>query len=251
MDLAMFTRKTCVVTGAANGIGRGGAAYFVGRGARVALLDVVETVGDVARELGGESVAYRCDLMKTAECAGILGEVRKKFGSINMFINVAGLANRTPVENITEDEWDMVCGVNLKGAFFASQQAYKFMMSDGGGRILNFSSLRSRRSDGRHLLYETSKAGIEAMTRCLAVAGGPHKIMANAIALSYVITPMTEHNLRREGWKETALRRIPMGSFLEIGDVVKLAGFLMSDENAGITGQTVVIDRGTSVKSDI
>lgn len=235
--------RVCVVTGAAGGIGRQIALTFAGEGARVAIVDIQqEKAEEVAAETGGK--AYFCNLRSVSEIEAVMAAMQRDFGRIDVLVNVAGLANRTPIEEITEEEWDRVNDINLKAAFFMAKEAYKLMKRQGGGKIINMSSQRSRASDGSHTIYDGTKAALEAVTRSLAVAGGPHNIAANSILPGYVLTPMTRHNLEDEKWLAHLHARVPMKRLIEMQEIANAALFLASDQSNGMTGQDIVMDGG-------
>jgi len=238
--------RVCVITGAASGIGRQITLTFAKEGAKTAIVDIQkEKALETACDANGK--AYLCDLRSVAEIEATMSAVKEDFGHVDVLVNVAGLANRTPIEEITEQEWDLLNDVNLKAAFFMAKEAYKVMLEQGSGKIINISSHRARTSDGRHTIYDATKAGVEAITRSFAVAGGPHGIVANTIVPSYVITPMTAHNLENKGWLDHLKNRIPLGRLFEMQEVANIALFLASDNSSGINGQAIVLDGGWTI----
>ena len=235
--------KVCVVTGAASGIGHQIAVTLAQAGGKVCVVDVQKEKAEAsAAEVGGK--AYLCDLRSVAEIESTMAAIVADFGRVDVLVNVAGLANRTPNESITEAEWDLLNDVNLKATYFMSKEAYKVMLGQGSGKIINFSSHRGSISDGRHTIYDATKAGVEAVTRSFAVSGGPKGITCNAIAPAYVITRMTTHNLENPEWMAHMCSRIPLGRLLEMQEVANLALYLASDKSTGINGQTIHLDGG-------
>jgi len=238
--------RVCVITGAASGIGRQIAVTYANEGAKVAIVDIQkEKAEEAAKETGGR--AYACNLRSVAEIESTMAAIYRDLGRVDVLVNVAGLANRTPIEEISEEEWDLLNDVNLKATFFMSKEAFKIMLKQGSGKIINLSSHRAHTSDGRHTIYDATKAGVEAITRSFAVAGGPKGIVTNAIAPAYVITPMTAHNLQREGWLEHMKQRIPLGRLFEMQEIANVALFLASDNSSGINGQAILVDGGWTV----
>lgn len=236
--------KVSVVTGGAGGIGRQIALTLAKEGSKVAILDFKQEEGKkTAQEVEGKF--FYCDLRGIENIEASFGEILQHFGSIDILVNCAGVANRTPIENITEEEWDLLNNVNLKAAFFTSKEVCKIMTQQSmGGRILNVSSVRAYQSDGKHTIYDVTKAGLLAMTRSFAVAYAKNNIKVNAICPGYVLTPMTEHNLDRKDWYEWICDRIPVGRLTDMQEVANTVLFLVSDEALGITGQNVVVDGG-------
>jgi len=239
--------KIGIITGGSCGIGKQIALTFAKEGARIAVLDInIEEGNKVAEQTGGKF--YHCDLRYINGIEPVFKSILDDFGAINILVNSAGLANRTTIENITEEEWDLLNNVNLKSVFFASKQAYLMMRGNGmPGKIINIASLRGMLSDGRHTIYDATKAGVLAMTRSFAVACAKDNIQVNAICPGYVLTPMTEHNLNRKDWYEWICGRIPMGRLTEMQEVADAALFLASDESRGMTGQHIVVDGGWSI----
>ena len=235
--------KCCIITGAAGGIGLQIATAFAQEGAKVALLDVQEDkIKAEAAKLGGRP--YVCDLRSVESIEKAFAAVLNDLKRIDVLVNCAGLANRTPIEDIVEEEWDLLCDVNLKGLFFASREAYRAMLKQGGGKIVNISSIRGYMSDGRHVIYDSTKAAVHAMTRTFAVAGGPKGIITNSISPAYVLTPMTRHNLQRKGWLESIVAHIPIGRLMEMEEVSNAALYLASDLSSGVNGHDLIVDGG-------
>lgn len=244
--------KVCIVTGAANGIGRKTAETFAKEGAKVALVDVqIELANKVSYAINETakniSKAYKCNLRSVTEIQKTVKEIYKDFSKIDILVNVAGLANRTSNENITEEEWDLLNDVNLKAVFFMGQAAYQIMLGQGYGKIINLASQRAHTTDGSHTIYDATKAGVQAITRGFAVTGGRKGICTNTVTPGYVITPMTAHNLENEGWLSHMKERIPLGRLIEMQEVANVITFLASDNCSGVNGQNFVIDGGWTV----
>lgn len=247
-----FDGTVCVVTGAASGIGEEIARQFGARGAVVAVVDIrLDAAGEVAGQITdtgpGTATAFGCDLRSVPEIEAAVAAVHSRLGRIDVVVNVAGLANRTHVEDITESEWDLLNDVNLKAPFFLAQQAYRVMRAQGSGKIINIASHRAHTTDGRHLVYAATKAGLQAVTRDLAVAGGRHGIEVNTVSPGYVLTAMTEHNLQNQEWLGHLQARIPLGRLLEVREVANAVLFLASPRTSGITGQNLLVDGGWTV----
>lgn len=245
-----FDGKVSVITGGANGIGRQIAIELSRRGSKTAIIDIKEAEGAAAAgeaSAFSQSAFYRCDLRKHAEIQSAMNAIIGYFGKTDILVNCAGLANRTPIGDITQEEWDSLNDVNLKAAFFVSQQACISMKKNGGGRIVNLSSIRAYQADGRHTIYDVTKAGILAMTRSFAVAFAKDNITVNAVSPGYVLTPMTAHNWERKGFAQWLSKRVPMGRLIETREVVDTVLFLVSDHASGITGQDILVDGGWMV----
>lgn len=238
--------KVCVVTGAASGIGREISLAYAKEGAKVAGVDVqLQKALDTAGLTGGS--AHACDLRSVQQIEQVMQEIYQKYGRVDVLVNGAGLANRTQVEAITEQEWDLLMDVNLKATFFMAQQAYRIMCKQGSGKIINIASHRARMADGRHTIYDATKAGVEAITRSLAVAGGDQGVFTNTLAPTYVITPMTAHNLERKDWVEYVSSRIPIGRLLKAEEMANFAVFMASELSNGMNGHTIMVDGGWTI----
>lgn len=244
--------KICIVTGAANGIGRKTAESFAAEGAKVALVDVqIELAREVAEKINktakNKSKAYECNLRSVDEIKKTVAEIYKDFSKIDALVNVAGLANRTPNEKITEAEWDLLNDVNLKAVFFMGQAVYQIMLEQGYGKIINLASQRAHTTDGSHTIYDATKAGVQAVTRGFAVTGGRKGICTNTVTPGYVLTPMTAHNLENKGWLDHMQERVPLGRLIEMDEVANVITFLASDKCSGVNGQNFVVDGGWTV----
>ena len=244
--------KVSVVTGGAGGIGRQIALTLAKAGSAVAIVDINDKTGTaVATELQAittKAKFIQCDLTKVVNIENAFKDVKESFGTVDILVNCAGLTNRTPIENISEAEWDLLNSVNLKATFFASQVAVKIMKAKHSGKIVSISSLRAHVTDDKHTIYDVTKAGIEAMTRSFAVAFGKEHINVNAVAPGYVLTPMTRHNLDDAGWLDRLKSRVPLGRLVEMQEVADAVLFMVSDSADAIAGQTLIIDGGRQVQ---
>lgn len=242
---AKFKDKVTVVSGGASGIGNATASGFANAGARVAILDINREVGEkVAAELPGAAF-FQCDLRDVSAIKRAFGEIAAAMGEVDIMVNCAGLANRTPIVDTTEEEWDLLNDVNLKATFFCAQQAAVSMLRGGkGGRIVNIGSHRARLTDDRHTIYAATKAAVQAVARGFGVAFARDGITVNTISPGYVLSPMTSHNLQNKEWLDWVTSRIPMGRLIEFKEVVAAIMFLCSPEASGITGQNLYVDGG-------
>jgi NAD(P)-dependent dehydrogenase (short-subunit alcohol dehydrogenase family) len=241
--------KVCIVTGAAMGIGQKTAETFADQGAKVAIVDVnvekgKESAENINKKHPESAKFYQCNLRKVIEIRQTVEDIHRDFSRIDVLCNIAGLANRTPNESITEEEWDLITDVNLKAVFFMSQAAYRIMLKQGFGKIINLSSHRGTCTDGSHTIYDATKAGVQALARGFAVSGGSKGIAAMAVAPGYVLTPMTAHNLDTPGWLDNLKKRVPLGRFIEMQEVANVLTFAASDKSSGINGHTLFVDGG-------
>lgn len=241
-------QKTAIVTGGAKGIGQQVALKLAGEGIVVFIADMAEdlarqTVQMIKDTSNNEAFAVKTDVGNKADVTHLMDTVAEKFGRIDILFNSAGICSRTALEDISEDEWDQVLDINLKGTFLTSQAALPLMKQQPGGSILNMASMAGKVGGvavGAH--YSASKAGIICLTKSFAKALAPYKISVNALAPGPVETDMIQD------WpvdlKQTMANQCPMGRLAEIPDVVEAAMFLLSDRAGYITGQTLNINGG-------
>jgi NAD(P)-dependent dehydrogenase (short-subunit alcohol dehydrogenase family) len=240
--------KVCVITGAASGIGQRAAKHFASEGAAAAVVDVLEdagkaTVEDIAAK-GGKARFYKCDVRNVAQIGETVAAIRKDFGKIDALLNIAGVSRRATPDQLSEEDWDFVLDINLKGAFFMAQACYRVMLEQGYGKILNLGSPRGLATDTTHVAYDASKGGLHAITRSFAVAGGPKGITANTVAPGYVMTDMTRHNLENKDWYDYFKRRNPMGEFIDPQELANVLAFHVSDKVKNVNGNLFIIDGG-------
>jgi NAD(P)-dependent dehydrogenase (short-subunit alcohol dehydrogenase family) len=237
--------KVALVTGGNKGIGRAIAQLFTEQGARVIVnypndLNLPERLD----ELGEAAIAICADVGKIAEIDQLFAEVEQRVGRLDILVNNAGIFPRAEVLDVTEQIWDDVHNINLKGTFFCAQRAARLMIAQGtGGRIVNVASVSALQPDARGAHYCASKAGVVAVTKSLALALAPYGIAVNAIAPGLTDTAqpragMTEDEIRQ--WGE----RNPWGRVASPRDIARAALYLASDLSEYVTGQTVFVNGG-------
>lgn len=245
--------KVALVTGGRRGLGKAIALAFAGAGADVAICDnVVESgeLGTVAEEiqsLGRRSLAVQTDVTRSSEVGNMVQRVMNELGVIDILVNNAGIlgVGATLLET-TEDEWDKVFDVDLKGCYLCSQAVGKEMVKQRRGNVINIASvggLKVRRR-GRGAAYSIAKAGIIMLTRILAVELASYNIRVNAIAPSMVRTEMAQRIVADPDAVAAEEARIPLGRLGEPVDIAATALFLASDASSYVTGHTVVVEGG-------
>jgi NAD(P)-dependent dehydrogenase (short-subunit alcohol dehydrogenase family) len=240
-----FAGKTAVVTGAGNGIGAATALRIAAEGASVVVADVDEAgVQGVVKQItaaGGKAVASHTDIRQPEQVEAMFALGRKSFGPAGILVNTAGVGAQkylldTPLETLAA-----MYDVNVKGTFLCTQVGARDMIGIGGGRIVNFSSHSGLLGSSGRAAYAASKGGVIAMTRVMAVDLAQHNITVNALAPGPIAVPRQKHNdERREAW----LKAVPLGRYGTAEDVAGAALFLVSDDAAYITGQTISVDGG-------
>jgi 3-oxoacyl-[acyl-carrier protein] reductase len=241
--------QVAIVTGGGRGIGRGIAVTFARHGAHVALAartkGQIEQVADEIRALGREALAVPTDMSRMPELKRLVAKTIEQFGQIDLLVNVAGIWTPKPTMEMTEEAWDYLLSVNLKAAFFLSQETAKHMMKRKTGRIISISSVDASFILPDQVHYSVSKAGISHMTRQLAVDLAPLGIRVNAIAPGWVLTDMT-----REAWeteKNIYLPRLPAGRIALPEDIADVALFLASEQSRYIYGEVISVTGGLTL----
>lgn len=240
--------RVALVTGGSGGMGRAIGLRLAQEGARVVLGDVFpENAQMVAREIvdrGGIAQGVRLDVTKSAEVDEVVANCVKEFARLDILVNCAGITQNKKLTEITDEEWDRVLAVNLRGSFATIRAAFRPMMRQRSGAIVNISSAAMHRGGG-HIgtaHYTASKAGIVGLTRAAAKEGAPHGIRVNAIAPGLTETQMTAEFLSRS--REQSVRGIPLGRVGRPEDMAEAVLFLVSDSAAYITGVTLDVNGG-------
>jgi len=242
--------KVAIVTGAAQGIGRGIALALAKEGAKVVVSDISDKIADVVREiesLGSEALAAKANVADSRETEKMANAAIKKFGRIDILVNNAGIYPFKPLVEMKEEDWDKVMGVNLKGVFNCTKAVLPKMIEQKSGNIINISSIAGAMIGYPNLVhYCASKGGVLGFTRAAALELAQHGIRVNAIAPGAVETPGTKV-VGEEALKQVE-QTIPLKRIGQPGDVANLVVFLASDDSSYITGQLIVADGGFTIQ---
>lgn len=245
--------KTALIAGAGRGIGRAIALAYGEAGADLVLvsrtLSEVESVARDARDhYSVKAEALALDIANPTQVRAVASNAVHLVGHIDILVNNAGTVVRKTAMEVTEADWDLVLNTNLKGVFFLTQEIGKHMITYGrGGRIINISSVASLVGSPTRAAYAASKAGLNSLTRVLAVEWGPHGITVNAIAPSFTRTPMTDSLFADSATLAPLLQRTPLGQFPEVDDIAAAALYLASDAGRNVTGQVITVDGGRTI----
>jgi NAD(P)-dependent dehydrogenase (short-subunit alcohol dehydrogenase family) len=243
-----LTGKVAVVTGASMGIGYGLAQALAHYGAKVVVTARSETelhklTGEIAKE-GGESISLKLDVRSVPDIQAVMDEVVRRYGRIDILVNNAGLGANHPAVDVTEEDWDSMMDVNLKGLFFCCQAAGRIMLHQGAGRIVNISSQASVVGIRDHAVYCTSKGGVNQLTRVLALEWSAQGVNVNAVAPTFTYTPGTAERLDNPEYLDKVLDRIPARKVAEIKDVAGAVIYLASPAGDMVTGSVLMVDGG-------
>ena len=239
--------RVAIVTGAARGIGKAIAWTFVREGAKVALVDVekasLETLQKEIRRDGGQAVAVSCDVSKSSEVKQMVDYVQRAFGRIDILVNNAGIIRSGTIETVTEEDWDRVIEVNLKGPFNCSKAVVEIMKRQGYGKIVNISSIAGKMGDITSAPgYGPSKAGMDALTKSLARQLAAYGIHVNGVAPHAIETEMSAEWAPEK--RKAIVDAIPLKRLGKPEDVAEAVLFLASDTAAFITGEIIDVNGG-------
>jgi 3-oxoacyl-[acyl-carrier protein] reductase len=235
--------KVTILTGGTQGIGRTIAEFLADRGSDMVIFDVLDGEATVAelREKGVRAAYFKVDVSSLAQVEQAVATVVKEMGGIDNLVNNAGITRDKLLLRMSEEEWDQVIRVNLKGVFTCTKTVIRHMLKKGGN-IVNISSIIGLMGNAGQANYAASKAGIVGFTKSVAREYGERRIRVNAVAPGFIMTKMTD--TLDEAWKEKMVKAVPLGRVGEPIDVARVVYFLLSDYSAYVTGETINVSGG-------
>lgn len=237
-----------MITGGGSGIGEATVLRFSEEGAKVAINDVnVDNANSVAKKIrakGRDVLVCIADVCKKSDVEDMVNQILEQFGRLDILVNNAGINRDSFVKKMSEEQWDKVIDINLKGTFLCAQAALNPMIKQNSGRIINTASIGALGNIGQ-ANYSASKAGVIGLTKTLALEGARYNITVNCVSPGATNTPMTKKLPPEIAQK--IKDKIPLKRFAEPNEIADIHLFLASDESSYITGQVIFVDGGISV----
>jgi NAD(P)-dependent dehydrogenase (short-subunit alcohol dehydrogenase family) len=245
----LLAERVAIVTGGAQGIGRGIAMKFAGEGCSVAVADIkTKEAGDTVSEIvgkGGEAIAIECNAVDSGQVGEMVSRVMDKFGKIDILVNNAGgLPSTAPVDEMSEEEWDSVVALNMKSTFLGCKYVVPHMKARNYGKIVNISSLGATVPPSSNVHYHSGKAGVLGMTTDLAIGLAPFGIYVNAILPGPIRTAFFGSRLNDDNFFVELGKTVPIGRVGTPEDVAGVALFFASELSSFVTGESIKVSGG-------
>ncbi len=246
--------QVSIITGATKGIGRACALEFAKEGAKVVLTGRTESLGEAAAEeiraAGGDAIFVRCDVSQKEQVDHLIQATVDHYGRIDVVVNNAGVNHNANFFEITEEDWNWVMDVDLKGTFLVSQAAARVMVEQSiPGVIVNMSSVMAVMALADQVPYCAAKGGVNQLTKAMALALSDYGIRVNAIGPGPVLTELMQRVVHNKEKEAELLSRLPIGRIAECKEIARVAVFLASDDSSYFTGQTIYPDGGRMIQA--
>jgi 3-oxoacyl-[acyl-carrier protein] reductase len=250
--MSRFEGRVAIVTGGSRGIGYEVASKFAEEGAKVAIFDINESelakAANTLKEKGYDVTPFVANVTKVEEVEGAVDAVKQQYGRVDILINNAGVTRDNLLFKMTDNDWNTVIDVHLKGAFYCARAVQKYMVENKYGRIVNLSSIAALGNRGQ-TNYSTAKAGLQGFTKTLAIELGKFGITANAIAPGFIETEMTKATAERLGipfdeFINASAVEIPVRRVGQPADIAHTAAFLCDEASSFISGQVIYVAGG-------
>lgn len=246
----MLQDKVTLITGGSSGIGRASALVFAREGAKVVVADVVAEAGSVTvqmvQEAGGNAIFIEADVSKEAQVEALVRGTIEAYGRLDCAFNNAGIGHTGTITDCTEQEWDRIMAVNLKGVWLCMKHEIRYLAKHGGGSIVNTASTAGIVAHQRRAVYTISKHGVIGLTKVAAVQYARFSVRVNAVCPGPICTGLTEPGWRLDPQAEArAISQVPMGRSGTPEEVAEASVWLCSDAASYITGHALVVDGGS------
>ena len=242
-----FTDRVALITGGGRGIGAATAQLLAAEGAKVAVSDLDEAPAqEVAGPLKGLAVA--CDVSRRADVEAMVGRVLEKFGRLDILVACAGITRDNLIHKMSDDDWDSVIDTHLKGTYLCAQAAQKPMVEQKSGKMVLISSTSALGNRGQ-VNYSTAKAGLQGLTKTLAIELGPFNVNVNCVAPGFIATAMTQQTAERMGvpfeqFMEAVAEQVPLKRVGQPEDVAGTIAYLCSEDASYVSGQVIYVAGG-------
>ncbi len=256
----MLHRRTAIVTGSTSGIGLGIAAALTQAGCNVVIngFGDLETIRQIVERLESQSSAavlyHNADISRAEDCAALVRDAQKQFGSVDILVNNAGVQHVAPIEQFPVEKWNSILAVNLSASFHTVRASLPLMRRQQWGRIINIASVHGLVASIHKAAYVAAKHGLVGLTKVIALEVASENITCNAICPGFVLTPLIEQQLQsqaegshvdpEEAKRELLREKQPSGEFVSIGQIAALALFLCGEESSSINGASLPVDGG-------
>ncbi|MBQ3426109.1 MAG: 3-oxoacyl-[Clostridia bacterium] len=243
----MLKGKTAIITGSGRGIGKAVAVKLASLGANIVINDIpasadADATAEEIRGMGAQCISIKGDITDINDVKALVDGAVKEFGGVDIFVNNAGITRDSLMLRMSEEDWDMVLNINLKGAFNCIKTVVRPMMKQRSGSIINMASISGVIGNAGQANYSASKAGLIGLTKTTAKEFSSRGIRCNAVAPGFIKSAMTDK--LAEDTKKKYYDAIPLGRFGTVDDIADCVAFLASDMSSYITGQVICVDGG-------